>query len=74
MLRPGKKAHRRKPPNKQEGYPPWRARAARELENRHQIKATAIAERIWAQFYARGLDPTAAAYRAQMVYRAIVPK
>ena len=59
----------RKAPNEQQGYPPWKAKAAKKLKDRHGIEATAIAERIWTHFYAHRLRPRQAADRAAMVYR-----
>jgi hypothetical protein len=50
-------------------YPTWKGTAGKELEDRHHIDATAIAERIWMQFYLRRLSPKEAADRAEMVYR-----
>jgi hypothetical protein len=67
-------AHRHKAPNEQPNYSAWKAITADELKQRHQTEATAIAERIWMQFYARGLDPKKAADRAEMVYRGTVPR
>jgi hypothetical protein len=66
-------AHVRKPPNEQQDYSAWKADAARELKERHHIEATAVAERIWIQFYARRLGPSEAADRAKIVYRGAQP-
>jgi hypothetical protein len=57
-----RRADERKPPNEQMQYPGWKADAAQQLRQRHHIDATSIAERIWTQFYARGLDPNEAAH------------
>jgi hypothetical protein len=70
MIR-ARKAH--KAPNEQQGYPAWKASAAIELKERHRIEATAIAERIWVQFYVRGIDPREAADRAEIVYQGAQP-
>jgi hypothetical protein len=64
-----RKAHVRKAPNEQPDYPSWKAKAAKELKDRHHIEAIAIAERIWMQFYVHRLRPKQAADRAQRVYR-----
>jgi hypothetical protein len=50
-------------------YATWKAEAAQELERRHGLGATVIAELIWRQFYAHKLTPTEAADRAELVYR-----
>jgi hypothetical protein len=49
-------AHVRKAPNEQRDYPSWKVKAAKELKHRHDIEATAIAERIWVHFYVHRLD------------------
>jgi hypothetical protein len=49
-------------------YASWKAEAAQELQLRYGLEATAIAERIWTQFYVRRLTPKQAADRAEMVY------
>ena len=49
-------------------YASWKAEAAQELQLRYGLEATAIAERIWTQFYVRRLTPKDAADRAEMVY------
>jgi hypothetical protein len=54
-------------------YPARKGAAGKELKDRHDIDATAIAERIWMQFYVRGLNPKEAADRAEMVYRSTRP-
>jgi hypothetical protein len=69
IMPPGPKAPPRKAPEDQRNYPDWRAAAGKDLKNRHDIEATAIAERIWTQFYVRGLNPKEASDRAEMVYR-----
>jgi hypothetical protein len=66
-------AHSRKPPNEQQGYSAWKTKAAKELNDRHHIEATAIAERIWTQFYVHRLTPKQAADRAKMVYHRAGP-
>jgi hypothetical protein len=50
-------------------YATWKAEAAEELQGRHGLGATVIAERIWRQFYVRKLTPREAADRAELVYR-----
>ena len=50
-------------------YATWRAEAAQQLQRRHGLGATVIAERIWRQFYAHKLTPREAADRAELVYR-----
>jgi flagellar biosynthesis regulator FlaF len=65
----GRKALLRRAPERQQSYQAWKAAAANELKDRHGIDATAIAERIWTQFYVGRLDPTEAADRAEAVYR-----
>jgi hypothetical protein len=65
----GRKARPRKAPEDQRNYPDWRAAGGKYLKNRHDIEATAIAERIWTQFFVRGLNPKEASDRAEMVYR-----
>jgi hypothetical protein len=50
-------------------YATWKAEAAQELQRRHRLGATVIAERIWRQFYAHKLTPGEAADRAELVYR-----
>jgi hypothetical protein len=50
-------------------YAIWKAEVADELQLRHGLEVTAIAERIWTQFYVRRLSATEAADRAEMVYR-----
>jgi len=50
-------------------YPAWKAAAGRLLKDRHDIDAAAVADRIWMQFFVRGLDPKDAAEQAEMVYR-----
>jgi hypothetical protein len=64
---------RHKAPNEQQGYPAWKAEAAKELKDRHDIEATAIAERIWTQFYVHRLGARQAAERASIVYRTSRP-
>jgi hypothetical protein len=59
----------RKAPEGQQKYQAWKAAAEDELKKRHDIDATAIAGRIWTQFYVRGLASKEAADRAEMVYR-----
>jgi hypothetical protein len=54
-------------------YASWKAEAAQELQRRHGLEATAIAERIWTQFYVHRLMPKDAADRAEMVYRRARP-
>jgi len=54
-------------------YPAWKGAAGRELKDQHGIDATAIAERIWMQFYVRRLNPKDAADQAEMVYRSTRP-
>jgi hypothetical protein len=54
-------------------YASWKAEVAQELQLRHGLEATAIAERIWTQFYVRRLTATEAADRAEMVYRRARP-
>jgi hypothetical protein len=46
-----RKAHVRQAPNEQQDHPCWKAEATKELKGGHQIDATAIAERIWMQFF-----------------------
>jgi nicotinamide riboside kinase len=65
----GRKAPLRRAPEGQQSYQAWKAATANELKDRHGIDATAIAERIWTQFYVGRLDPTEAADRAEAVYR-----
>jgi hypothetical protein len=69
----GHKSPVRKAPNDQRDYPPWKAKAAKELKDRHHIEAIGIAERIWMQFYVRRLDPKEAARRAEIVYHRARP-
>ena len=69
-----RKAHSRKPPNEQQDYPAWKAEAAQELKNCHDIEATAIGERIWMQFYVHRLGPKQAADRAEKAYRGVPPR
>ena len=57
----------RKAPNEQGGYPAWKAEAAR-LLNRNYLEPITIAERIWTQFYVRGLTPKEAADEAEVVW------
>jgi hypothetical protein len=64
-------ATQRKAPHDQQQYQAWKADATKRLKLRHQIDGTAVTERIWTQFYARGLDPDEAADRAQMVCRGV---
>ena len=54
-------------------YGSWKAEAAQELQLRHGLEATAIAERIWTQFYVHRLTPKDAADRAEIVYRRARP-
>jgi hypothetical protein len=54
-------------------YATWKAEAAQELQRRYGLEATAIAERIWTQFYVRRLTPKEAADRAEMVYHRARP-
>jgi TRAP-type uncharacterized transport system substrate-binding protein len=51
-------------------YASWKAEAVQELQLRRGLEATAIAERIWTQFYVHRLTPKEAADRAEKVYRA----
>jgi hypothetical protein len=60
-------------PNGEPSYPAWKADTAKELQRRHGIAATAIAERIWTQFYVHKLTPKEAADRAEGVYRSTRP-
>jgi hypothetical protein len=60
-------------PNVEPSYPAWKADAVNELQRRHGIAATAIAERIWTQFYVHRLMPNEAADRAETVYRSTRP-
>jgi hypothetical protein len=55
-------------------YATWKAEAAQELQQRHGLSATTIAERIWRQFYVHRLTPKEAADRAEMVYHALWQK
>jgi hypothetical protein len=64
-------ATQRNAPHKQQQYLAWKADAARSLRLRHDIDETEVAERIWTQFYAKGLDPNEAAERAEMVCRGV---
>jgi hypothetical protein len=50
-----------------------RSESASKDRDRHGIAATAIAERIWTQFYVHKLMPKEAADRAEMVYRSTRP-
>jgi hypothetical protein len=50
-------------------YAAWKAEAAQELQRRHGLSATVIAELISRQFYAHKLTPEEAADRAELVYR-----
>jgi hypothetical protein len=50
-------AHLCKAPNEQVGYPVWKAKFTNQLKRRHDIEATAIAERIWMQFFLHRLGP-----------------
>jgi hypothetical protein len=63
-----------KAPNEQKGYPSWKTEAVRELNDRHHIEATAIAERIWMQFYVHRLGPKEAADRAKGLIEACRPE
>ena len=42
-----RKAHLRKTPNEQQDYQAWKADAAKQLQQRHHVEATVVAERIW---------------------------
>jgi hypothetical protein len=44
-----------------------------ELQRRHDIAAAAIPERVWANLFVRGFEPTAAADRAEIYYRSVRP-
>jgi hypothetical protein len=70
----GRKPPVHKAPNEQRDYPSWKAKAAKELKYRHHIEATAIAERIWMQFYVHRLGPNQAADRAESAYRGVPPR
>jgi len=54
-------------------YPAWKRAAGKVLKDRHDIDAAAVAERIWMQFFVRGLNPKEAAERAELVYRTTRP-
>jgi hypothetical protein len=54
-------------------YDGWKAEAAHELRHRHGLEATAIADRIWMQFYVHRLTPKEAADRAEIVYKRTRP-
>src|SRR5215211_2797995 len=51
-------------------YPAWKIEAAKELQRRHDIAATAIPERVWANLFMRGLNPQATADRAEIYHGA----
>ena len=70
--------HRRKDASKileaeHVAYPAWKTEAAKELQRRHDIAATAIPERVWANLFMRGLNPQATADRAEIYHRSIRP-
>ena len=73
MLSQTNKSQRHQALSEQQKYPTWKAEAAKELKNRHNIEATAIAERIWTQFFVHQLGPIQAADRAEMVFRRTHP-
>ncbi len=50
-------------------YPAWKSAAGKVLKDRHDIDGALVADRIWMQFYVRGLNPKDAAEQAEMVYR-----
>jgi hypothetical protein len=54
-------------------YTAWKADATQELRDRHWIEATAIADRIWMQFYVHRLTPREAADRVELVYHRARP-
>jgi hypothetical protein len=54
-------------------YPAWKIEAAKELQRRHDIAATAIPQRVWANLFMRGLNPQATADRAEIYHRSIRP-
>jgi len=57
----------------QPSYTAWKDAAARELQDRHSITATAIPERVWTNLYVRRFDPPTAADRTEVYYRSIRP-
>ena len=54
-------------------YPAWKIEAAKELQRRHHIAATAIPERVWAKLFMRGLGAQVTADRAEIYHRRIGP-